>query len=312
MKCPACISSLKSKPYESVVVDECEVCRSVWIASDALAGVIKSTEKSFTAEEAKAVFLSLKQTSQQVRNLSCPRCSAVLQSHHYAADMDLHIDRCPNDHGVFLDNSELEAIQLKFEDRSAAGSSPIKKAHRGSSSAATKKCPRDGSELNTVSYERESVDLCPKCGGVWCDANELGSIIKSRDLHHGDALFPEYNGNESSANWQAADSFSHVTPCVICSAPMAHLNYCLNSGIMIDTCKHGHGTWLDRSELVRVQIFAERWGKNIDATYARHAHKLAVIAAQTAADYDLADKQRKRQARSLSVVGRILNSIFKS
>lgn len=311
MKCPACNSSLKSKPYESAKVDECEVCRSVWIASDALPRVIKSTERSFTPEEAKAVFSRLKQSTQIARNLRCPQCSAVLQSHHYAADMDLHIDRCPNDHGVFLDNSELEAIQLKFEDRSAGGSSPGKLANKISSSSASKKCPRDGSELKAVGYEKESVDLCPKCGGVWCDANELASIVKTRDLHHGDALFPEYKGDESSANWQAADSFSHVTPCVICSDPMAHLNYCLNSGIMIDTCKFGHGTWLDRSELERVQVFAERWNKNIEETYARHAHKLAVIAAQTAASYEVADKQRKRQSRSLSVIGRILNSIFK-
>jgi len=308
MKCPACRQAMTPKRYEATSIHECQACRSVWISTDALSSAIGSTEKFFSADEIKNILSTLRQTPQAARNLKCPTCSDVMVCHHYAADLEIQIDRCPKDHGVFLDNSELEAIQLKFEDRSAQSSA--KKTSIQSTSQAQKRCPRDGEQLKPETYEQQSVDLCPKCGGFWCDDGELGQIVKSRDIKHGDVLFPEFKGNEADANAKGADIYSHVTPCVVCGAAMVHLNYCANSGIMIDSCRQGHGTWLDRSELERVQVFAERWQKNAQDAYARHAQKFAAIAQQSSAYYEAMVRRHKAEARSLSVVGRILNSIF--
>jgi len=41
-------------------------------------------------------------------------------------------------------------------------------------------CPKCHQPLQGVDYEGVHLETCPRCGGHWLDADELGSIVKAR------------------------------------------------------------------------------------------------------------------------------------
>ena len=127
------------------------------------------------------------------------------------------------------------------------------------------KCPRCGKPLAHETYEGVAVDVCLSCG-VWLDAGELERIIGTRE-----------------------DTF----------------NYNYSTGIILDSCPHGHGAWLDKGELERVQIHMEHW----DREAPKQKGDWQKIMAKTSGE--LADREvRARQARRamLGPAGRVLES----
>lgn len=49
------------------------------------------------------------------RALRCPQCGAELETREYARCSQVMIDVCPEDHGIWLDRGELEALEVFFE-----------------------------------------------------------------------------------------------------------------------------------------------------------------------------------------------------
>ena len=43
------------------------------------------------------------------------------------------------------------------------------------------KCPKCGADLQTVTKDHVSVDVCPEDGGVWLDAGELDLLRKVKE-----------------------------------------------------------------------------------------------------------------------------------
>jgi Zn-finger nucleic acid-binding protein len=309
MRCPGCKSIMHNKKYESSSVGECQSCRSIWLPGSALSIILHDKSRTFSGDEAREVLTALEHMPEGTRQLSCPICKEVLDCHSYAGRSDIHIDRCPNDHGIFLDGSELEGIQLIFEDHGQGGPETATKSRSHNAAPGLKRCPQDGSALTSDRYETQMIERCSQCGGIWCDDKELGEIVKSREIKHGDELFPEYSGMEKDAKPTAAQNFSSNLACVVCGKPMIHLNYCMNSGIMIDTCRDGHGVWLDREELKRIEVFAERWDRNSKEIYAHYSLKLKAISAEVSAKFDADIEAAKRQGEQMSAIGRFLRSI---
>jgi Zn-finger nucleic acid-binding protein len=42
------------------------------------------------------------------------------------------------------------------------------------------KCPKDGGDLGTREFHGVQVETCPRCGGIWVDADEIELVLE----HH--------------------------------------------------------------------------------------------------------------------------------
>lgn len=122
-------------------------------------------------------------------------------------------------------------------------------------------CPRDGAPLETHRYEGDvEVDACPTCYGIWLDAGELKQIERLSEIDH--------SGETPLDSVTAAEQM--VTPsapidCPKCSSPMHSKEYGFSSQVVIDVCLNGCGTWLDKGELQRIEMFFERARKKAAA-----------------------------------------------
>ncbi len=120
------------------------------------------------------------------------------------------------------------------------------------------KCPNDNSELVKEKYEGEvEIDKCEKCGGIWLDAGELEAIqeLKVNDYRE-DLKEMSDHINEATALAKAKDT--DLIDCPICGIEMERSEYGYCSQILIDSCTKGHGVWLDRHELMALEIFYEQ------------------------------------------------------
>lgn len=141
-----------------------------------------------------------------------------------------------------------------------------------------KKCPRDGEVLKETKYESVPLDACPKCNGMWCEGEELKRIVESRHRKFSPSDHADIQPDEKKA---AKPGIGHETselarkaPCPKCARPMSLVNYSYNSGITINRCMQGHGTWLDQSELERIQVFVERWEGQKDRIALQYSQSL--------------------------------------
>ncbi len=121
------------------------------------------------------------------------------------------------------------------------------------------KCPRcpGGTALKAEMYEDIEIDRCPSCGGTWLDQDELWAIVEIRDQKRPPTLVADV----ISASFSGVPATEHSTleRCPKCSEIMSPMNYNYSSGIVVEKCPAGHGIWLDRQELEKVQAHAEHW-----------------------------------------------------
>jgi Zn-finger nucleic acid-binding protein len=81
------------------------------------------------------------------------------------------IERCRKCNGHWLDHGELAKLASREESVE-----PVVKTTRSSS----RYCPVDASPLTEVEFPEQSglrIDVCPKCQGIWLDANELSQAL---------------------------------------------------------------------------------------------------------------------------------------
>ncbi|MBM4254054.1 MAG: hypothetical protein FJ146_18970 [Deltaproteobacteria bacterium] len=171
-------------------------------------------------------------------------------------------------------------------------------------------CPRDTSPLNEIHYETEKVDHCPQCGGLWCDGDELVKVVQSREQKFGEQEHQDINAVEAAAKAQTLvrDTTSEMM-CIVCNKPMTRSNYSYNSGIMIDRCPDGHGVWMDRDEIERIQIFVERWEKERSRVEKNYGILLKLGAAQATSGYNRAVREGKESALKGSAILRLLDKL---
>jgi len=119
-----------------------------------------------------------------------------------------------------------------------------------------RKCPVDDFTLRQESYEGVTIDVCPHCSGVWLDAGELEAVQEAqasdfRDVPTGglDAV--------RAAEGMARSASETPRTCVECNSGLIQKEYAFASQVMIDNCPKGHGMWLDKNELSRLEMFYE-------------------------------------------------------
>ncbi len=308
MECPSCGKSMTTKKYESVNIDECTGCHGVWLDDNELALIIQDTSQDFTPDERVKAYEMKGRDHHDSHNLSCPKCSATLRVIQYAYNSGVFIDHCPHKHGVWLDPGELSKIQIYMEQilelhkKNPESLSENRRIENG------KICPRDGTKLQEVKYETETIDVCECCQGVWFDDDELSKIIRSREKVFEEDQFSDIKAEENAANTREVDL--SILPCVKCGAPMKSINFSYSSGIMIDRCSKGHGVWLDHHELERIQIFVERWEAKSPQISNNYSKKIQTAKAEAAMAYDRAVSEGRWQGLEGSLLGKFLKKVM--
>jgi Zn-finger nucleic acid-binding protein len=117
MLCPRGGTALESRKYEAgIEVDGCARCGGVWLDHGELEAIQHSreTDRSRDLERMDEVIQAV--ADRPTGPASCPKCGAELAVHEYAHCSRIHVDTCPEGHGVWLDGGELEALEVFFEE----------------------------------------------------------------------------------------------------------------------------------------------------------------------------------------------------
>jgi len=117
-------------------------------------------------------------------------------------------------------------------------------------------CPVDDFTLAQESYEGVTIDRCPHCGGVWLDAGELEAIQKTQDSDFRSVPDDAMDFVTGALGMAKANSEKTLS-CIKCEDDLVKREYSFTSQVMIDNCPNGHGMWLDKDELARLEKFYE-------------------------------------------------------
>ena len=119
MQCPQCRSELEPLKYEGASIYGCNTCGGEFVSAEELGHIVRLRQEQFSAE-LQAV-LAERQPSfgvpdaEMARSLSCPGCSGPMRVANYSGDAGVFIDRCERCQGMWLDQQELEKVQLLME-----------------------------------------------------------------------------------------------------------------------------------------------------------------------------------------------------
>ena len=113
-------------------------------------------------------------------------------------------------------------------------------------------CPSCKVEMEQRKYEGVTVDRCSQCEGVWLDYGELRLIATIQER--------KFTEEELDAAMKADSRKREESPvlCPKCDRPMEKRE---SHDTIVDMCPQGHGVWLDKGELERIQIVRERLEK---------------------------------------------------
>jgi uncharacterized protein len=115
--------------------------------------------------------------------MDCPIDNSELENQKYESLITAGV--CPACEGIFLDKGELEQIESihsdVYKDNLSNLPDDIEEAYQMAkqSKAPEIDCPKCGTEMERKEYGYSSqilIDLCPNCGSIWLNKNELQQI----------------------------------------------------------------------------------------------------------------------------------------
>lgn len=119
MKCPDCSNTLRRMRYEGVEIHTCDGCGGEFIGPQQLVHIVRTRDARFDAQlkaklaDRQPLFgVPVEETD---RALACPACEVDMTIVNYGGDSGVFIDKCRDCGGVWLDNEELEKIQILVE-----------------------------------------------------------------------------------------------------------------------------------------------------------------------------------------------------
>ena len=141
------------------------------------------------------------------------------------------------------------------------------------------KCPNCNRALRDIAYEGIRVETCDACGGEWLDVEELGHVVKAREVR--------FSSEERQAIAQATsitgvrlNDVDRDLTCPKCGGSTDALNYGGDSGIILDRCTSCKGFWLDKNELEKIQRLVEGWEDGLQGDLAKYSARLHNVAAE--------------------------------
>ncbi len=273
IQCLSCGSTMKEVMYEGVNIDRCPDCGATWLDWKELGPIIERQKKEFPEEKRVASLQERGQDPSSDKAHSCPSCGKRMEKFQYAVNSGVYLDRCPDRCGLWLDEGELEKVQVVMEEYDQKYDQP-----EGKETAVeipdVKRCPRCNEALNEITYEDVNIDRCPSCNGHWCDFDELLTITETLQKDMPEEVMEEFDADEDEAEVARAEQLTPELECVICGDLMTRTNYQYTSGVIIDSCGKGHGVWLDDGELEKVQAFEEQWEDREEELVGKYADEL--------------------------------------
>ena len=119
MNCPTCTAPLRPIRYEGVSIHTCDGCGGEFVGPDEIAHIVGVREARFGPELAAALASRTPAfgvpESEAARSVACPGCRGRMRPVNYSADTGVCVDRCGSCRGLWLENAELEKIQLLLE-----------------------------------------------------------------------------------------------------------------------------------------------------------------------------------------------------
>lgn len=120
MKCPIDGSELVRQTYEAnIEVENCQQCGGMWLDQRELESIQASREHDYKREinqfpnlVGQAYAMALAKTKPATQ---CPRCGQAMERREHGGCSQVLIDVCPHCRGVWLDQGEIEALEVFFE-----------------------------------------------------------------------------------------------------------------------------------------------------------------------------------------------------
>lgn len=122
MNCPRCAATLKPVSYEGVEIETCPGCQGEWLDAGELQTIVSNWEENFSEEERarldgvnRAHFGT---TRSEGGTMTCPKCvgESKLERFVYGGTSGITLDKCPSCEGIWLDENELEQVQMLAEE----------------------------------------------------------------------------------------------------------------------------------------------------------------------------------------------------
>ena len=117
-------------------------------------------------------------------------------------------------------------------------------------------CPRCQVEMNAVVVGGNPLRECPRCEGIWADAETLHQICEDREEQSAVLGMASPVARPEAVELETA---IHYIPCPVCGELMNRVQFANCSHVIVDVCGK-HGTWFDRDELRRIVEFIQSGG----------------------------------------------------
>ena len=109
MHCPDCSGQLTSILYEGVDINQCSKCKGILLDEQKLNKIETSREETISRK------IKHNKSRSHESSLSCPTCNIQMQKSKYGKYTPKTIDKCPQCNNIWLDEGELEDIQVAHE-----------------------------------------------------------------------------------------------------------------------------------------------------------------------------------------------------
>lgn len=105
MDCTVCKEPMIVLELDQIEIDYCLECGGIWLDSGELESLLDDPSK------AKEVLKHPTATMQDEKSdRKCPICLKPMREIGVGSESPVHIDRCPEDHGLWFDRGELDKI----------------------------------------------------------------------------------------------------------------------------------------------------------------------------------------------------------
>lgn len=105
--------------YEGIDVCMCHQCKGIWLSYKNLNAIINKESTTWTHQQRTDILQETGKAgvplAELERHLNCPECKTLMPARVYQYSSGIIINKCKNNHGVWLDCGELTKIQIYKE-----------------------------------------------------------------------------------------------------------------------------------------------------------------------------------------------------